>query len=388
MRGGAQYRSKGPGYQDGQPIFELKGHVEKNGLVVCSSNYALYGDMSFRFIQTLTTFSPGVMPYSIDEAFLDLTGIESVVSYEDFGHQLKNVVKQWTGLPICVGVAPSPTLAKLANHGAKKYPATGGVVDLTDRDRQRRLLKLVSASEIWGIGSKLSKRLADLGIETGLQLADADPKWIRQHFSVVVERTVRELNGVPCHTDLLEVAPAKKQILCSKSFGTPVTDLDSMLAAVSHHAARATEKLRKGNRECGYLATFMSTSRYRSSEHYANQRGIALPYPTADTREICKQAVTLARALWRDGFKYNKAGIVLSDFRVPGACQSDFFSRIEDDKRDQELMRTLDKINSISGKNTVRFGRQIHKNTDWQMRRENLSPAYTTRWSDIPVVRT
>ena len=380
--------AKALGIKMGQPIFELKEHVEKNGLVVCSSNYALYGDMSFRFIQTLTTFSPGVMPYSIDEAFLDLTGIESVVSYEDFGHQIKSVVKQWTGLPICVGVAPSPTLAKLANHGAKKYPATRGVVDLTDRDRQRRLLKLVSASEIWGIGSKLSKRLADLGIETGLHLADANPKWIRKHFSVVVERTVRELNGVPCHDDLLEVAPAKKQILCSKSFGSPVTDLDSMLSAVSHRATRATEKLRKENRECGYLATFMSTSRYRSSEHYANQRGIALPYPTADTREICKQAVTLARALWRDGFKYNKAGIVLSDFRVPGACQSDFFSRIEDNKRDQELMRTLDKINSIAGKNTVRFGRQIHKNTDWQMRRENLSPAYTTRWSDIPIVRT
>ena len=158
-------------------------------------------------------------------------------------------------------------------------------------DRSAVIGPLVSASEIWGIGSKLSKRLADLGIETGLQLADTDSKWIRKHFSVVVERTVRELNGVPCHTDLLEVAPAKKQILCSKSFGTPVTDLDSMLAAVSHHAARATEKLRKENRECGYLATFMSTSRYRSSEHYANQRGIALPYPTADTREICK--------LWR-----------------------------------------------------------------------------------------
>jgi len=379
--------AKALGIKMGQPIFELQEHVQKNGLVVCSSNYALYGDMSFRFMQALSACSPRVMPYSIDEAFLDLTGIESVVSYEDFGHQVKDLVKQWTGLPICVGIATSPTLAKLANHGAKKYPATNGVVDLTDRDRQRRLLNLVPAGEIWGIGSKLSKRLADLGILTGLQLADADPKWIRKHFSVVVERSVRELNGIPCHEDILEVAPAKKQILCSKSFGSPVTDLDSMLSAVSHHATRAAEKLRKENRECGYLATFMSTSRYRSGEQYANQKGIALPYPTADTREICRHAIGLAQALWRDGYRYNKAGIVLSDFRIPGACQSDFFSRIEDDQRDQELMRTLDKINSIAGKNTVQFGRQIHKNTSWQMRRENLSPAYTTRWADIPKVK-
>ncbi|MBU2952309.1 translesion error-prone DNA polymerase V subunit UmuC [Marinobacter sp. F3R08] len=379
--------AKALGIKMGQPIFELREHVEKSGLVVCSSNFALYGDMSFRFMTALAECAPRIMPYSIDEAFLDLTGIESVVSYEDFGHQVKDLVKQWTGLPICVGIAPSPTLSKLANHGAKKYPATHGVVDLTDRDRQRRLLNLVPAGEIWGIGSKLSKRLAAMGINTGLQLADADPKWIRKHFSVVVERTVRELNGVPCHEDILEVAPAKKQILCSKSFGSPVTDLDAMLSAVSHHATRAAEKLRKEKRECGYLATFMSTSRYRSGDHYANQKGIALPYPTSDTREICRHAVSLAQVLWRDGYRYNKAGIVLSDFRVPGTCQSDFFSRIEDDERDQELMRTLDKINSIAGKNTVRFGRQVHKDTSWQMRRANLSPAYTTRWSDLPIAK-
>lgn len=152
-------------------------------------------------------------------------------------------------------------------------------------------------------------------------------------------------------------------------------------------ATRAAEKLRKENLECGYLATFLSSSRYRSGKHYTNQRGIALPYPTADTHEICGHAVGLAQALWRDGYRYNKAGIMLSDFRVAAACQSDFFSRIEDDERDQNLMRTLDKIDSIAGKNTVQFGRQIHKNTIWQMRWENLSPAYTPRWADIPKVK-
>jgi DNA polymerase V len=379
--------AKALGIKMGQPIFELREYVEKHDLVVCSSNYALYGDMSFRFMRALESCAPCVMPYSIDEAFLELTGIESVLSYYEFGHQVKDLVKQWTGLPICVGIAPSPTLAKLANHGAKQYPATNGVVDLTDRDRQRRLLNLVPAGEIWGIGSKLSKRLEALGIRTGLQLADADPKWIRKHFSVVVERTVRELNGTPCHADILEVAPAKQQIVCSKSFGSPVTDLNSMLSAVAHHASRAAEKLRGEHRECGYLAVFMSTSRYRATDHYANQKGLALPFPTADSREITRHAVELARKLWRDGYRYNKAGINLSDFRVPGTIQSDFFSQIEDDKRDKDLMVTLDRINSIAGKNAVQFGRQIHKNKSWEMRRENLSPAFTTRWTDIPTVK-
>jgi DNA polymerase V len=379
--------AKDLGIKMGQPIFELSEFIENHGLVVCSSNYALYGDMSFRFMQALESCSPRVMPYSIDEAFLDLTGIESVLSYHNFGHQVKDLVKQWTGLPICVGIAPSPTLAKLANYAAKTYPATCGVVDLTSRDRQRRLLSLVPAGEVWGIGSKLSKRLGALGVKTGLQLADADPKWLRKHSSVVVERTVLELNGISCHEDLLELAPAKQQILCSKSFGTPVTHLESMLSAVTLHATRAAEKLRRENRECGRMAVFMSTSKYRASEQYANQQGLTLPFPTADTREIARHAIALARQLWRDGYQYNKTGIVLTDFRIPGAPQGDLFNRTEDDARGVALMDTLDKINRIAGKGSIRLGRQIHQDTSWNMRRGNLSPAYTTRWADIPIAR-
>ncbi len=379
--------AKALGVKMGQPIFELRDLVQNHGLVVCSSNYALYGDMSFRFMRALETMAPTVIPYSIDEAFLDLTGIDAVVSFRDFAQEIKDRVMAWTGLPICVGVAPTPTLAKLANHGAKKYPGTQGVVDLTDKARQRRLLSITAAGDVWGIGSKISKRLGVLGIETALQLADADPKWIRKHFSVVVERTVLELNGVHCHEDILEVAPAKQQIICSKSFGSPVTSLDSMLSAISHHATRATEKLRLEGRECGRLGIFMSTNRYRASEHYANQMNLTLPFPTADTREVMRNAITLAREIWRDGYRYNKAGIMLSDFRVPGACQADFFSPIEDSDKNQELMRAVDKINSLAGKNAIQFGRQVNKDTNWQMRRGNLSPAYTTRWADIPVVK-
>lgn len=380
-------QAKALGIKMGQPVFELGEFVAKHGLVIQSSNYALYGDMSHRFFQALESIAPRVMPYSIDEAFIDLTGTASVLSYHDLSHKIIRRVKEWTGLSVCIGVSRSPTLAKLANHAAKKYPATQGVVDLTERERQRRLLAITPVGDIWGIGAKLKARLVAMGVHTALQLADADPKWIRSHFSVVVERTVMELNGTPCHEDILETAPTKQQILCSRSFGKPVTNLESMLSAVAHHATTAAEKLRKQRLECGRLAVSMSTSRFRSTEHYANHQGITLPFPTADTREIIQHAVGLARHLWRDGYRYNKAGIMLTDFRTPGETQGDFFNCIEDAERNKELMRTLDKINSISGKDSVQFGRQLHPDTSWKMRRENLSPAFTTRWADIPIAR-
>lgn len=379
--------AKALGIKMGQPIFELREHVQKHGLVVCSSNYELYGDMSFRFMQVLESCAPRVMPYSIDEAFLDLTGVDNVQSFESFGRQIKESVWNLLGLPICVGVGPSPTLAKLANHAAKKYPATKGVVDLTDRERQRRLLRIVEVGDVWGIGSKLSARLNGLGIKTALQLADADPKWIRKQFSVVVERTVRELNGVPCHTDIQEMAPPKQQILCSRTFGHPVTSLDTMLAAVNQHCTTAGEKLRKENRECGRISVFLSTSRFKEAHHYGNQLGIRLGHPTADTRVLAKHATAIVRQIWRDGYRYNKAGVMLTDFRAPGEFQVDMFGPSEDAAENKELMSTLDRINSIVGRSTVRLARQLNKDKSWQMRRGNLSPAYTTRWADIPTVK-
>lgn len=374
------------GIKMGDPLFKIRDLVRRHNVVVCSSNYALYGDMSDRFMQVLGEMSPKVMPYSIDEAFMDLTGLETAVSLTDFGHQVKDRVAQWTGLPICIGISTSPTLAKLANHGAKRYPKTGGVVDLTSPERQQKLLAITPVDEIWGIGSRLARRLQPLGIATGLDLARADPAWIRRHFSVVVERTVWELRGVACQ-EIDEVPPTKQQIVCSKSFGQPVTALGDMLAAITGFAARAAEKLRGEARVAGQLSAFLSTNRFAEGPRYSNSASLTLPYPSSDTRVLVEAATRLITQIWREGFRFNKAGVMLMDFREPGKCQDDMFDRTGDTERDQALMTALDRINKTNGSGTVKFARQVQLAQPWAMRREHLSPAFTTRWSDLPRAR-
>ncbi|WP_152208287.1 translesion error-prone DNA polymerase V subunit UmuC [Marinobacter changyiensis] len=374
------------GIKMGAPLFMIRDLVRRHNVVVCSSNYALYGDMSDRFMQTLEELSPKVMPYSIDEAFLDLTGVRSAMSLLDFGHQVKDRVAQWTGLPICVGVSTTLTLAKLANHGAKQYPKTGGVVDLTSLERQQKLLAITPVEEIWGIGSRLAKRLKPLGIATGLDLSRADPAWIRSHFSVVVERTAWELRGVACQ-EIDEVPPTKQQIVCSRSFGQPVTDLDNMLAAVTSFATRAAEKIRGEERVAGQISAFLSTNRFAEGPRYSNSASQTLPYPSSDTRVLVLAATKLITQLWRDGFRFNKAGVMLMDFREPMKSQGDMFDRTGDSEQDQALMTTLDNINRIGGSGTVKFARQTQRVQPWAMRREHLSPAFTTRWSDLPRAR-
>jgi|TARA_B100001057_G_scaffold263350_1_gene263562 DNA polymerase V len=212
---------------------------------VFSSNYTLYGDMSQRVMTTLENLAPKVDVYSIDEAFLDLTGIDRVVSFEEFGRDVKNTVYQDIGLPVCVGIAPTRTLAKLANYAARKYTATGGVVDLTNPAQQRRLMARVPVEEVWGVGRKLSARLQALGIVTALQLADTHQATLRKQFSVVLERTAQELNGIPC-VPWEDVPAPKKQIMCSRSFGRPLQKLSDLEEAVAHFATRAAGKLRAG----------------------------------------------------------------------------------------------------------------------------------------------
>lgn len=377
--------AKALGIKMGQPIFELRDLRENAGLVVQSSNYGLYADMSSRFFNTLEVMAPRVMPYSIDEAFLDLSGIETAISLEDFGHQVKETVFNWTGLPICVGIAQTPTLSKLANHAAKKYLKTKGVVNLTDPSRQRKLLSITPVGDIWGIGSKISSKLKAQGIETGLQLADSNPKVIKKQFSVVVERTVHELNGITCQ-EMEEVAPTKQQIVCSKSFGRPVTTLADLKSALAQHSVRAMEKLRSERREVGSVTVFIATSQFHQGDQYAKGLSKPMPYPTADTMLVTHHAIDLLQSIWRQGFRYSKAGIILSDFKVPGVSQGDLFDSVSDAQKKQELMGTVDKINRSLGSGTVVLARQARTERPWEMKRQNLSPSYTTRWRDIPAV--
>ncbi len=373
------------GIKMGVPVFQIKAEMQRHGILAFSSNYALYADLSSRVMRTLEEMAPRVEVYSIDEAFLDLTGIESAISLVEFGQKVRERIGHWIGITVCVGIAPTKTLAKLANHAAKKYPATQGVVDLTNPDRQRRLLALVPVDDVWGVGRRLSKRLNALGITTALDLANASPRAIRDQFSVVLERTVRELNGESC-IELEEIPPTKKQIVCSRSFGAKVTQFELLREAVCEYATRATEKLRKEQQQAKVMTVFIRTSPFKDNEpQYSNSASGELLIPSCDTRDFIELANHLLKRIWKDGFRYAKAGVMLSDFYDPGMFQPGLFDDVSTRSNSQQLMSVLDTINQ-SGTGKVFFAGQGTKK-DWSMKREHLSPAYTTRWDQLPRVK-
>lgn len=373
------------GIKMGVPVFQIKAEMQRHGILAFSSNYALYADLSSRVMRTLEEMAPRVEVYSIDEAFLDLTGIESAISLVEFGQQVRERIGHWIGITVCVGIAPTKTLAKLANHAAKKYPATQGVVDLTNPDRQRRLLALVPVDDVWGVGRRLSKRLNALGITTALDLANASPRAIRDQFSVVLERTVRELNGESC-IELEEIPPTKKQIVCSRSFGVKVTHFELLREAVCEYATRATEKLRKEQQQAKVMTVFIRTSPFKDNEpQYSNSASGELLIPSCDTRDFIELANHLLKRIWKDGFRYAKAGVMLSDFYDPGMFQPGLFDDVSTRSNSQQLMSVLDTINQ-SGAGKVFFAGQGTKK-DWSMKREHLSPAYTTHWDQLPRVK-
>ena len=373
--------AKALGIKMGIPIFKIKQQIQQHGIQVFSSNYSLYADMSDRVMRTLEDMAPRVEIYSIDEAFLDLTGIQSAVSLIDFGRQVKHTIDRWIGITVCVGIGPTKTLAKLANHAAKKYTATQGVVDLTDRKRQRKLLALTPVQDIWGVGRRLSARLQAMGIHTALDLADTSAKSIRQHFSVVLERTQRELNGEPC-IQLEQIPPTKKQIICSRSFGARVTSRIQMCQALCEHVTRAAEKLRKEQQQAKLLTVFIRTSPYQNNTpQYSNALSAQLSRPSDDTRDLIQLSMSLLDQLWRDRYHYAKAGVVLSDFYDIGTYQAELFDQPSTHTNSRQLMNVVDTINH-SGRGQVFFARQGVKK-GWAMKREHLSPAYTTRWNGL-----
>ena len=378
--------AKALGIKMGVPVHHIRSEIRLHGIHLFSSNYTLYGDLSRRVMTTLETLVPRLDVYSIDGAFLDLTGVERVVSLESFGRQVKDTVVQDTGLPVCVGIAPTRTLAKLANYAAKKYQATKGVVDLTDTGRQRRLMALVPVDEVWGVGRKLSVKLQAMDITTALELADADPSTLRNQFSVVLERTIVELNGIAC-LPWKDVPQPKKQIMCSRSFGAPVKVLSDLAEAVAQFAVRVTEKLRKGEQYAGALTVFVRTNSFRTElPQYSNSASVKLIIPTQDSRVIVRQVLSLLRRMYRTGYDYAKAGVMLSDMVDEAAIQEDLFagSELRQNDRSARLMSVMDEINRKS-RTKVCSARQAGP-AAYAMRREHLSPAYTTDWSQLPKV--
>ncbi len=372
--------AKALGIRMGTPWFKLK---DMPGLAGCSSNYALYADMSNRVMTILAGFSPRQEVYSIDECFLDLTSGPG--DLQQYGQDIRERVKQWTGLPVCVGIATTKTLAKLANHIAKKNPEFQGVCDLTAMRNQELADRFsrMEVGEVWGVGRRLAPRLGELGIISVLDLKWADPVMLRSRFSVLMEKTNRELNGTVC-IEMEEISPPKQQIMSSRSFGVPVSDLQSLEESVSLYVARAAEKLRHQKSCTGSVQVSIQTSPFNPTvPYYGNSTTVPLPTPTDDTMQITRAALLGLGRIYRAGLRYQKAGVMLSELVPASTVQQDLFA-VQLDGRSKVMMGVLDGINRRLGRGTVHSAREGFTQP-WRMKQEHKSPAYTTRWDELPI---
>jgi len=383
---------KALGIPMGVPWFQIQAEARRYGIVAFSSNYALYADMSNRVVEVLSDFSPNLEVYSIDESFLDLSGMslrtESLAAY---GVEIRQRVADWLGLAVCVGIAPTKTLAKLANHCAKKGLAgADGVCDFTtlNSGALSHLFARIDVGEVWGVGRQIKARLAAMGIQTVRQLRDADAETIRARFSVVLERTVCELRGESC-LDLQEVVPDKQQIMSSRSFGTLVYERADLEEAVASYIAKAAEKLRAQDSLAGGVQVYIRTNVFKP-EVPQYQKGVTVPLPeaTADTRVLTQWAIRILRRIYRPGFGYHKAGVMLLDLVPAAKRQLALFDSQggAGDARSGKLMAVLDDINQRYGRQSLRLAAEGVERS-WQMRRGNLSPGYTTSWDGLPVAR-
>lgn len=369
------------------PLFKVRALLEKHQVRVFSSNYTLYADISSRVMRTLEELCPSVEIYSIDEAFLDLRGQRQCrgdESLDDLGQHIRRTVYQHVGVPVCVGIAPTKTLAKLANHAAKRYPATNGVVDLTAQERQQKLLALTAVEHIWGIGKRSAEKLHQQGIHTALQLAQMDPQRAKRSYSVLLARTILELNGESCIA--LDEAPAnRQQLICSRSFAEKMTDYGQLREVVCEFAARVSERLRHARQVARRVQVFIRTSPFDASEAcYANAASGELAVASADSRDIVHLAIRLFDSLWKADYRYAKAGVMLSELSAAAAVQPGLFDSEQRAPYSQQLMTAMDTINS-RGRAQVWLGAQ-RPDKDWFMSRDHLSPAYTTRWDSLPEI--
>ncbi|MER2624175.1 MAG: Y-family DNA polymerase [Accumulibacter sp.] len=365
----------------GIPYFKIEKKFRKEGGVALSSNYALYADMSQRVMSILAGFSPEQEVYSIDESFL---GLEDFGDLPGIGQAIRSRVRQWTGLPVCVGIGPSKTLAKLANHVAKKRPEWNGVCNLIGL-LESELLSVIGAievGEVWGVGRKITGRLEDRGITTVAELRHADLKTIRREFSVVMERTVMELRGISCLA-IENVAPPRQQIMSSRSFGQAVFDLPGLEEAVAAYTSRATEKLRRQRSMAGGILVSLETNPFKPNEpQYHPSITVPLVTPTADTRALIRAAHNGLHRIFRTGFAYKKAGIMLIDLVPEDDQRRDLFTAPDFSRNSSKLMATMDALNARFGRGTVRIAAE-GIDQEWKMKRGRMSPCYTTRWADL-----
>ncbi len=376
--------AKALGIAMGVPAFQVRALIRKHDVQVFSSNYALYGDLSRRVMDTLAQFSPQVEVYSIDEAFLSLSGFTGR-NLTEYGRAIRATVKRWTGIPVSVGIAETKTLAKIAGEVAKRTRDAGGVCDLTAWPDRGALLADIPVEDVWGVGPNWAKLLTESGVRTARDLREADEHWIRKRMGVVGARIVQELRGVSCLT-VEDCPPPKQAVTVSRMFGRPVATLAEMREAVAAYTARAGEKLRHERLAATVLTVFLTTNPFKTDEpQYSNVVTIKLPAATDATPDLLRYALRGIERIYRDGYRYSKAGVMLTALVPASQRQLDLFED-RDRERSSRLMRVLDRLNADMGAGTLRYAAEGYVKR-WRTRFERRSPASTTNWRDLPVAR-
>lgn len=371
--------AKALGIRMGDPWHLHREAWRRHGVIIRSSNYALYGDMSRRVMSIVRALTPGVEVYSIDEAFIDMGGLAG--REDSLARALRTTVLQWTGIPVSVGISSSKTLAKVANRAAKKDPESGGVRALLSADSQSEALRRLEVEDTWGVARRLGARLRALGIATGLDLRNAPPEMLRREGGVVLERIGRELNGERC-LDLENAVRPAKSVTASRSFGRPVTARAELEEAVATFVSRAAEKLRRQDLVAGSVMVFIHTNAFRPTERqHSASEVVKLPVASSDSAKLIHAALCALRRIHKPGHRYAKAGVTLDALEAAAHVQAGLWSA-PDETGSKVLMRAMDRINRVWGRGTVAIAACGVRN-GWSMRAKHLSPRYTTRWEDL-----
>jgi len=376
--------AKALGLEMGTPLFKARPLIEAHGVEVFSSNYTLYADLSSRVVATLRTFAEEMETFSIDESFLKFS--PGVANYDQLGRTIKKTVKMHTGIPVCVGMGPTKVLAKLANRLAKKRPEYDGVMIMPEGADREEVLRSVEVGAIWGIGSQLTARLCAIGCRNALDLASMSDETSRRVLTVTGARIAAELRGIRC-LEIEEIAPPKRNIVTSKSFGQPVTTKAEMAEVVASYMSRAAEKMRSGGTVTQCIRVWVETNNFKSGDPQWNgAASVSLDTATNYTPELVTASMRALDACWREGFRYKKAGVMLLDLHDAGAVQTSFTTLAPEHQAKRDAaMRMLDSVNKQYGRGAVKVA-TVGLVPAWRMRREKCSPRYTTRWSELQEV--
>lgn len=377
-------KAKALGIPMGKPAFQCRGLFVRHGVAVFSSNYALYGDLSARVMATLARFTPSLEIYSIDEAFLDLTGLPEVP--QALSRRIRETVGRWTGIPVSIGLGPTKTLAKLANRLAKKDPAAGGVFDFTACPDADAVLDGVAVGEVWGIGRRYAAMLERCGVASARQFRDLPRQFVQKRMTVGGVHTQLELRGFSC-LDLERGEAVRKSVVASQSFGRPVVALEEMREALATHLSRAGERLRRAGLVAGGVSVWVQTNNFIAGEpQYARTAFAALPVATSQTAALLRAALEVLDGLFRPGFRYKKVGVMLAPLEPRGNRQLSLLApEPAAVSRSEHLMATLDRVNARWGRDTLRLA-ACGTDREWRMKQAARSPRYTTAWAELPVV--